>query len=348
MSPDTQDMEVLLDNVRRAGGAQDAPGNMVPEFDAFFEKLSSLDDLTLSDRPVLAGISGGITHKPIRLKQDHAANGGAEQGQKRKMQVLRSDFIQSDGRNSHRRGGTMRSSGTANGIPMGVMTFLKLATAAVLLFGVGLGSGWLALSLPYKSDEGFAQVQESPSADIAIVNDAAAEQDGLGGGSGTDVPAFSEQTETIAGGSAAQATLTEARRKEGKPQVKSTVTETRHKTKQAVKPVVTNGIAKSKANSRLAARSDRKYAIQVGACNSPACVNAYRKLLLGHVNADAIQVIERNVGGSQNGGPQSKVQRIRVVSLNASDASKLKASLAAADARFKDAYVITLPKSPSS
>ena len=42
------------------------------------------------------------------------------------------------------------------------------------------------------------------------------------------------------------------------------------------------------------------------------------------------------------------VQRIRVVARSKADAHTLKQNLAAADARFKDAYVITLPRASSS
>ena len=91
------------------------------------------------------------------------------------------------------------------------------------------------------------------------------------------------------------------------------------------------------------AKSDPEFAIQVGACQSRYCVDAYRKLLLNHVSSDAIQVIER-----PNAGTNATIQRIRVISSNRSDARKLKAVLAMADVRFKDAYVIALPRSPSS
>ena len=109
------------------------------------------------------------------------------------------------------------------------------------------------------------------------------------------------------------------------------------------KAIVSNANRQAKDKPSLEAGNGRRYAIQVGACNSPACVSEYRKLLMAHVSTSAIQVIERNVGNSQ-----SLVQRIRVVSLNANDAKKLKADLAAADARFKDAYVVSLPRPPSS
>ena len=104
-----------------------------------------------------------------------------------------------------------------------------------------------------------------------------------------------------------------------------------------------NGGKPNQAKPGATQSHDRRYAIQVGACQSATCVQAYRKLLLSHVKSDAIQVVERSVGTGRG-----IVQRIRVLSSNVADANKLKANLAQADARFKDAYVITLPKAPSS
>lgn len=329
MSPDTQDMEILPNNNRRSGGAQDAPEQMIPEFDAFFEKLSNIDDMTLSGGPVPLPEEGGIVHKTIKLRPDKPVNRSPQSSQRRKMQVMRSDFIQNGGKASPRRGKSAPSGSRAGaGLPVGIVTFFKLATAAALLFGIGLGSGYLALSLPFKTDEGFAPATwEQPTAQ-AIVSGDLMEQDDSSAESGSYVPAFSEKTETKRG----PVTTKVAKKNPVGPQKNSKIRAVASKPK----PPATR-------KSSVAAQAQGKYAIQVGACNSPACVSAYRELLLAHVSSDAIQVIERSVGNSQ-----ATVQRIRVVALNASDANKLKNSLAAADTRFKDAYVITLTKTPSS
>ena len=103
MSPDTQDMEILLNNNRPTGGVQDAPEQIMPEFDAFFEKLSNIDDLTLSEGPSYLTEGGGIVHKPIKLRPDKAIKSPPQSSQKRKMQVMRSDFIKNSGKASARR-----------------------------------------------------------------------------------------------------------------------------------------------------------------------------------------------------------------------------------------------------
>lgn len=246
------------------------------------------------------------------------------------MQVMRSDFIQNSGKGKSRQNGAAgvrRRGGAA--IPGGVLTFFKLATAAALLFGIGLGSGYLALSLPFKPDEGFPLVQDDRRAGEAIVTDEVADQAIPDRVTGPDVPAFSEKMEATSG-NAGENTAVMRNGADEKVRIAS-------KTGKAAAQKPAGKI------QSVQTKDERRYAIQVGACNSPACVSAYRKLLLAHVSSDAIQVIERNVGKSK-----AKVQRIRVVSLSASDANKLKDNLAASDARFKDAYVITLSKSPSS
>jgi cell division septation protein DedD len=329
MSPDTQDMEILPNITRQSGGAQDAPEQMIPEFDAFFEKLSNIDELTLSGGPTSLPEEGGIVHKTIRLRPDKPVNSSPRSSQKRKMQVMRSDFIQNGGKVSPRQSKSAQPGSRAGvGLPAGIVTFFKLATAAALLFGIGLGSGYLALSLPFKRDEGFApKTWEQPAAQ-AIVSGESIVQDDSGAESESYVPAFSEKTKIVR----VPVTTETVKKNPVGRQVNSK--------NEAVASKPGTPAAKQ---TPVAAQTQGKYAIQVGACNSPACVSAYRKLLLAHVSSDAIQVIERSVGNSQ-----TTVQRIRVVSLNASDANKLKNSLAAADTRFKDAYVITLTKTPSS
>ncbi len=338
MSPQPQDMDFLPEQTTEsgfAGNGAHASDQAIPEFDAFFEKLSSLDDMVLTAEPKPVAKRGDIIHQPIRLRPENpptGGNGGASHGPKQKMQVLHSDHMQNEDGGISGRGQTARRRrGGDPGIPQGFVTFLKLATAALLLFGVGLGSGWLALSVPFKSEQGFERVQDTPSIGSAIVKETGdAGEEGDAAGLKIDDAAFSVKTggapDTPQSAQAAPAAM-------GRGNPKSAATAR----------MANNGGKSAQARPVAAPSHDRRYAIQVGACQSSTCVKAYRKLLLSHVKSDAIQVVERSVGPGRG-----TVQRIRVLSSNVADANRLKANLAQADARFKDAYVITLPKAPSS
>lgn len=334
MSPHPQDMDFLLEQATESGTAGNAAqpsDQMIPEFDAFFEKLSTLDDMVLTADPEPVAKRGDIVHKPIRLRPDkqHAGGtGGTQNTRKQKMQVLHSELMQDERGGVSGRGRTERQRrGGDAGIPHGFVTFLKLTTAALLLFGVGLGSGWLALSVPFNSEQGFERVQDSPSTGTAIVTGNGEEGDSAG--LKIDAAAFSVKT----GGahdSPRSAQGAPAATGPGKP-------------KSAAAAGISDNGKPTQAKPGAGSSHDKRYAIQVGACQSATCVQAYRKLLLSHVKSDAIQVVERSVGTGRG-----TVQRIRVLSSSVADANKLKTDLAQADARFKDAYVITLPKAPSS
>ncbi|MCZ6557131.1 MAG: hypothetical protein O7A69_05060 [SAR324 cluster bacterium] len=307
MSPETQDLEQFFQQIQKP---DDAPGT-APEFDSFFEKLSSIDDLVLSadaggtPAPQPAPVT---TNRRTKSAPKYAKQSTAQPKARQKMEVLRSDHLDNMNKKVIR----------ARKFQNGLLTAMKLGVAGLLLFGVGLASGWMALSLPNRVQVGPTSVFEIPA--TGKTSTAAAEQVG----DRMDMienDAIVRDDEDIVGIDTpviAAAPAVEA------------------KTASALKTHPSGNAARS-------AKSDPEFAIQVGACQSRYCVDAYRKLLLNHVSSDAIQVIER-----PNAGTNATIQRIRVISSNRSDARKLKAVLATADARFKDAYVIALPRSPSS
>jgi len=83
------------------------------------------------------------------------------------------------------------------------------------------------------------------------------------------------------------------------------------------------------------APAEGSVALQVGACGSYACVEQFRNLLLSEVDSKMIRVVATGEG-------TAAMQRIRIEPLARDEANKLKDKLAAKDARFGKAYVISV------
>ena len=311
MSPETQDLELFFQRIQHAHN----PEEQVPEFDAFFEKLSSLDNQILTPETGEAAAAQPV--RPAQPAQPAQMNGngsahrqgtgnGRQKPARRKqgMQVLRSDHL--DNMND-------RITRTRK-IQNGMLTALKLGVAGLLLFGVGLASGWMALSLPNRIQDGPTSVFDIPTTVEAV----------------SDPAMMQAETESMAGGAIVRDDSRVAPAESAAVPAKA-----KSKSTAAVSD-------QTPSKSGAKGTDGRQFAIQVGACHSPACVERYRKLLLPHVKSEAIQVIERT-----DKETQATIQRIRVISPTRSEARKVKAELAAADARFKDAYVVALRKSPA-
>ncbi|MBI3992766.1 MAG: hypothetical protein HY342_05805, partial [Candidatus Lambdaproteobacteria bacterium] len=99
----------------------------------------------------------------------------------------------------------------------------------------------------------------------------------------------------------------------------------------------TTASTQSRATAAPAGESGLRYAIQVGACASVACLDNYRTLLQPLVGHSTIHYA--TVTPAQGGKP---VHRVRVEPLALDEARRLKDVLISADARLRGAYVVTL------
>jgi hypothetical protein len=252
-----------------------------------------------------------------------------------------------------------------------VARFLKMALVGLLLFALGLGAGWAALSLPLRFEEampnvtrlmerarGLAGVAPGASADTAATPAAI-----------TPAPAQSlrvvEPETTAPAVAQAPARASDARtvRAAKMPAASTAPAAPAPRTTparsapaierdiQLPSPRGAPGTPVADADAGAAGSEDAgsadaatapngagpQFTLQVGACTSFACVENYRRLLLGKVGSQAIKVVTQ---GGGEGGPA--VQRIRVQPLERDAAERLKAELAATDPRFRDAYLIAL------
>ncbi len=347
MSPESQELESFFQKINAAEAPfrEGLPSDPASEnFDKFFQNLSSIDDLVL-DEGASPGPPAEPSPKTVRPERHRQAPVPRMNGAVKKMRIFRSDRAESDG----------FEFGTSDGVPVNrrggligrrTAAVIKLAAAALLLFGVGLGSGWAALSLPEQLDDRMAAFTNRFKATKAMMDKAPsrvefAASKSAGNEAAAVTPIVTTQPEN--GAAAAK----------GKGKVATvelpaadifSENSTVEKPAAPVKPKRKRAVAGKKAVPALHEQdaAPRHFALQVGACQSPSCVDSYRKLLLPHVAPGAIQVVE---SASPTG--RGSVQRVRVVHLTESDARRLQKNLAASDARLKDAYMITVNQFPS-
>jgi len=88
-----------------------------------------------------------------------------------------------------------------------------------------------------------------------------------------------------------------------------------------------------------ATAGEAHFAVQVGACRSPRCVDSYRQLVAAHLQAgaDPVRVVTVPAEGKEPG-----MQRVRIAPLDKASAQRLKDTLIQADARLSGAYVVEL------
>lgn len=114
-------------------------------------------------------------------------------------------------------------------------------------------------------------------------------------------------------------------------------------TPEAPAPAVAGTAARTAASTpaqpaaSAQAGGTEQFALQVGACSSYECVQAYRNLLLRRVTSSRIKVVP-----STHAPGQAAIQRIRIEPLGHAEGERLKSELAIMDARFSDAYLIAL------
>jgi hypothetical protein len=374
MHPDPQSLEASFEpSGGRPDGSSGSPGRdpVVEDFNAFFEKLSSLDSLQWpAETPTKA--------KPAAAPQARPAGGSTgavpAKAARPHMTVVKSDTDLGDAPAGPGAEAVAEPRGRATA--RDVARFLKMTLVGLLLFGLGLGAGWAALSIPGHLDTGmpsFAQLMErtraitQPRMDKAAANQAATAQ-------GTAAPAAPSgdplrvveagRSGTTAGGTkpAGPAMAAGPAPRAPQPAAASQAVRPTPATQTAATTAAPSGIGSDEPADAAAAGGDiqlpllggtepghaatpaaqaaagtPQFTLQVGACTSFACVENYRRMLLAKVGSRSIKVVTQ-----PRGAGAASIQRVRIEPLERAEAERLKAELAALDARFKDAYLIAL------
>ena len=325
MSPEQQHLEEFFQSIKPGDGL---PGDFEPtdekaEFDAFFEKLSSLDDLDLGNDPAQSEPEPWIAspsparqrstgRKPAVFRSDSAEPRVARAAQKPKDTQRPSRQRETHQRETIRREHTQPAESS---IASHMKTITKFAVMACVLFAFGMGAGWLALSLP----ERFAKTGTTLPPSLEPVESTPVAQNDQPGTAEIDLaPVQNDDT------ARREAALPVA---EPTPQIIPTI-------RQPVAPRIKTPPETQKPPLLSKAGS---YSLQVGACSSEECVTRYRKMLSSHVGVEKIQVTKI---GSDGAG--SLILRVRIAPLDKPAAEDLKVKLATVDNRFKDAYVIAI------
>jgi hypothetical protein len=338
---------------------------VIEDFNAFFERLSSLDSLqwppdgdddlppprTSNAAPVSPATAR--TSEQRAVPEARAAGGAASVMPRTRMTVLKSDRdFGAAPPPAHGAGGNGRA-GLRD-----VTRFLKMALVGLILFALGLGAGWAALSLPLHFEEAMPNVtrlmerarglagvstdvagtvpaRPAPAPRLRVVEPGPVAQAAGSApapsdtarmaratkppraGTATPVPAPAPRTDTVRTAPAIERDI-QLPSPQGAPGASVAATDA--------------GDANPASNG-----ADPRFTLQVGACTSFACVENYRRLLLGKVGSQSIKVVTQGAGAGQ-----ATVQRIRVQPLERDAAERLKAELTAMDPRFRDAYLIAL------
>lgn len=345
-------LESAFEPVKRAN-PQDAArlDSEIQNFNDFFARLSTLDDISLSPqnsdaerRPPPA--SAKTAPKPAESK-------GTPSG---RMQVMRSHRTVPPENPVPLMPRPATAGAAANATPGSrIGTVLRVLLAGLVLFAVGLGAMWGALSLPGQFAQGknpwqmLVDAKNAPSPSNTL-QDVGGMLDQKSQGSDAVVThSPDEEAEQDRQESIAAATLLEPSKAKT---VTMAPTKTAAKASARAKPraepapkvaaAMLPGMIAPQADTSesvsmetTAATVSDRYALQVGACGSDDCVRKYRTLLEGSVKPDSIRVV------SQLQGTRT-VQRIRISPLERSEAERMKDSLTQSDPRFKDAYVVKL------
>jgi hypothetical protein len=204
---------------------------------------------------------------------------------------------------------------------------LKIATVSLALFGIGLGAVWAALTLPHRANHAQPTVAERAIPSAGETKPAAPAR-------AVELPATAAELQIteVTPKPALPAARAEKPKAPAAPQATASVN-------VPVAPRTTGAMAphaEPVAEPAVAHAADAGgFALQVGACASEQCLANYRSLLTNFVAPDTIRVIAAPAGEG------AMVQRVRVAPLDLEQARKLKVAMAA-DARLRNAYVITL------
>jgi hypothetical protein len=400
MHPDSQSLESSFEPALGRGDSDSstaAPDPVVEDFNAFFERLSALDQLQWSaaspaavDAPARpappAGASGPAGAAAPTSAAGAAASAPATRAGRRAAAQRqgaagrpRMTVVKSDTDLGAAPPAALPDPEEVRAVARGRITardvarFLKLTLVGLMLFALGLGAGWAALSLPGRFDDtgaNFAELMERtramalPRAGVAPSGGPAADRLRL-------VESGAAPTARAAGDPAPAAKDTAQAAKDTAPAAPVTATGVQDPAPAAgmasaadpaandtgepetgfVMPGPQAPAAPGARPARVAATATAaappaasaegtgaaRFTLQVGACSSFACVENYRHLLLAQVRPGAIKVVAQPGAA---GGPA--IQRIRVQPLERGEAERLKAALAAQDPHFADAYVLAL------
>ncbi len=340
------------------------------DFHSFFEKLSSLDDLKWSSEGEPQSIQSKAKSAyrqatTPRLRPNPAGNEGTRVASRPKMNVVKSDSMATGKEGlansvAHLRRSKKITSGDAT-------RFLKLALISLLLFGLGLGAGWAALSLPDRFQQkmpalarflengkniGTGERYQSLARDGMRMIERIKPMLGWGSGgnaeyrpgkekasgpgtSGRKIQGTSSSTRGAVSGNREQ--LANAKKAPLDPVRLPAFSrqDSAPSTGNGTGIGTTNGTGKTTTKSAYAPNSAPSHILQVGACSSYTCVENFRKLLLGRVSSNSIQIVKQ-----QSADGSRMIQRIRIGPLGKMDAEELKSSLIALDPQFRGAYII--------
>lgn len=229
---------------------------------------------------------------------------------------------------------------------------LKIVTVGLVLFGLGLGGVWLAMSFPKRFENNIPGISSSAKPKQAATRTAQTAAVLVGR---TDVEFL--RPKTLKKNPPAKP----AKRTESLAAVAGVIPQVSARGAKAnvlippLAPIVekipslhTLGFDKNmpaapdaEMNRPFAvtepSATRTRYAIQVGACSSQRCLDNYRNLLEQHVSAESIHYVPVLVKGSGR-----TVQRVRVEFSNLKEAKKVKDLLISTDAQLEGSYVITL------
>ena len=394
-----------------SGGSQGDSDSIIEDFNSFFEKLSSLDDLQWSSEPDPdAGTGGAPSEQDVTAGQARAVGGNvvapakrparkpAEQGQKEdsgtiakraaskyaqvkqtrkrpRMEVVTSASVATPTAAAAQASGIGEGSAIA-AVPHDesfdtakAARILKLALVSLILFGLGLGAGWAALSLPSRFDNLIPAVKNGGQLER---NDAITSGGTIAGigewiwgrKSGGDKASLSHpktregKSDSVAE-QGPQGETSAARGEEtigGKadlgvmkielPTASGGITSEDGERKTAIPNAAVAGRTANSERNTVAqvppsgtgagtSSNSGGFALQVGACSSYRCVESFRKLLLGQVSSGSIKVIAQP---SPNG--EQVIQRIRIEPLERVEAERLREALKAENPQFEGAYLV--------
>jgi hypothetical protein len=411
MHPDPHPLDPTFEPSGNPSGS--APGSMhrdaaVEEFNAFFEKLSSLDHLQWSAEPQAAAPAGASAPRPAAAS---AARKAAPASAKPRMTVL------NPGVDAGAPEPALPPEIAQGRVTMrDVARFLKTTLVGLVLFALGLAAGWAALSLPGHFDQGMPSLTDlmnharavtlprfnagvsgpgglqvvqagqpagatSPASEPAAALGPQAPATGAPGvpqsatakaagpaapvaksasgvvdsdaehtdpDAGIQLPKLGDMMVDVPAAKPKAATAKAAKPKSATPKSAaagpSARTAAAVPATQAGQPAAASGAGAATAATPAGATpaagagaAEPQFSLQVGACSSYGCVEAYRKLLVPKVNPRSIKVL------TQHGAPgAASIQRVRIQPLPQAEAERLKTELAAQDPRFKGAYVIAL------
>ena len=340
---------------------------VVQDFNAFFEKLSSIDDLTWDSessakKPAhrkqptpnkAAPPKTPTPRSPTKAPAKTAAptppkmnvfdsNSGFRNGTSMNAEIVRSggDLSRPGGEYD---GVTTQGNGRATSSELAWM--MKMALAGLVLFALGLGAGWAALTLPERFQRALPEAAQNVQEDEAKGGAVEAIKSWLRNTRKQWGQPSSDKAKRAfeKGGDAKTARKgpdletvgpvkkAPARRKARKPSPAVDPTGIRL-------PVISREdlFGNTRKRPLAAPPTVGRYALQVGACGSIRCIENYRALLKGRAGREDIKVVTQPARGGK-----TEIHRIRVSPLTRAEALRLKRELISADSRFGGSYLIS-------